>query len=194
LATAATEAPVSDVKPLTGPAEAGIFQGRDMLSFFNRYATPFITGFFLISLITGVALFVHLGPSAFREMHEWLSIVLILPFALHIWKNWKPMVTYLKRAPMAVALGVSLLACVPFFVSTGTETRSGPPAFAFTTLAFTHSADDLAPVLGLTGDQLREKLTAAGYAFTAPDQPLSDVAAAKGADANALLAVLMAAN
>ena len=164
-----------------------------MSSFFNRYATPFITGFFLISLITGVALFVHIGPNAFREIHEILSLVLILPFAVHIWKNWRPMTAYFKHAPMVVALGLSVLACVPFFLSSETgETRSGPPAFAFTAEAFTHSADEVAPLLGKTGDEVRAELTTAGYAFASPDQPLSEVAAAKGADSNAMLAVLMA--
>ena len=163
-----------------------------MPSIFNRYATPFITWFFLISLITGVALFAHVGPSAFREIHEILSLVLILPFAFHIWKNWRPLTGYLRNAPMAVALGLSLLACVPFFLSSGAEARSGPPAFAFTNLAFTHSADDLAPIFGLTGDQVRTKLTAAGYSFDSPDQSLSALAAAQGSDANDLLAILMA--
>ena len=161
-----------------------------MLHFFNRYATPFITGFFLISLITGVALFVHIGPAAFREMHEILSLVLILPFAFHIWKNWRPMVSYFKHAPMGIALGLSLLACVPFFMETSTDGLSGPPAFVFVTKAMSHSADDLAPLIGMTGEEIRAKLTASGYVFASPDQPLSEVAAAKGADANALFGAL----
>jgi hypothetical protein len=164
-----------------------------MTSLFNRYATPFITGFFLISLITGVALFVHVGPNAFREIHEILSLVLILPFAFHIWKNWRPMTSYFKHAPMAVALGLSLLACVPFFLESNTgETRSGPPAFAFATQAMAHSADEVAPLFDMTADEVRTKLTADGYVFATPDQALSDVAAAKGADANAVIAALMA--
>ncbi|MGE8104358.1 DUF4405 domain-containing protein [Allorhizobium sp. NPDC080224] len=58
-----------------------------MPNILSRYATPFTTGLFLISLISGIALFFHLGTAAFREMHEWLSMVLILPFVLHLWKN-----------------------------------------------------------------------------------------------------------
>lgn len=57
-----------------------------------RYATPFISGLFLVSLISGIALFFHLGNATFRGMHEWLSMVLILPFVLHLWKNWRPLV------------------------------------------------------------------------------------------------------
>ncbi len=45
---------------------------------FSRYATPFITGLFLVSLISGIALFFHVGPGGFHGMHEWLSMLLIL--------------------------------------------------------------------------------------------------------------------
>jgi len=79
-----------------------------MPSVLNRYATPFITGLFMVSLISGLALFFHIGPTGFHGMHEWLSLLLILPFGLHVWKNWRPMKLYLTRAPMAVAAVVSL--------------------------------------------------------------------------------------
>jgi hypothetical protein len=60
-----------------------------MPSILSRYATPLITGLFIVSLVSGVALFFHLGSAWFHSMHEWLSMVLILPFVLHIWKNWR---------------------------------------------------------------------------------------------------------
>ena len=64
-----------------------------MKSILYRYATPFTTGLFLVSLVSGVALFFHVGPAAFHGMHEWLSMVLILPFVLHMWRNWRPMLS-----------------------------------------------------------------------------------------------------
>ena len=67
-----------------------------------KYATPFIAGLFLVSLVSGVALFFHVGNATFHGMHEWLSMVLILPFVLHLWKNWKPLFAYLSGAPMAI--------------------------------------------------------------------------------------------
>ena len=73
-----------------------------MQTFINRYATPLVTGLFLVSLISGVALFLHWGSGWFHGMHEWLSMVLILAFVLHLWKNWRPMTAYLRRAPMAL--------------------------------------------------------------------------------------------
>ncbi|MBP9181873.1 MAG: DUF4405 domain-containing protein [Fuscovulum sp.] len=158
----------------------------------NAYATPFVTWFFVISLVTGVALFFHVGPTAFRGIHEWLSLVLILPFALHLWKNWRPMMCYLKHAPMAVALAVSLAMSVPFFLASGGDRAGGPPAMRFAASALAHPAEDLAPLFGTDAQALRDRLTAAGYAFATPDQPLADVAAAAGKTTNELLAVLMA--
>ena len=55
-----------------------------MNRYFDRYATPLITGFFIVSAVSGVALFFRWTPSAFHAMHEWLSMVLLVPFALHL--------------------------------------------------------------------------------------------------------------
>ena len=65
-----------------------------------RYATPLITGLFLVSLVSGIALFFHVGSAYFHSMHEWLSMVLIAPFILHIWKNWRAFLNYFKRSAM----------------------------------------------------------------------------------------------
>ena len=162
-----------------------------MSRFFNTYATPLITGFFIVSLISGIALFFHIGPMAFHGIHEWLSMVLILAFALHLWKNWRPMAVYFKRAPMAISLAVAVAASALFFIPTS-GASGGPAAFGFASTALKHSADEVAPLFDMTGEELRNKLTTAGYAFATPDQPLTDVATAAGKDSNALLAVLMA--
>jgi len=101
-----------------------------MPTFLSRYATPFTTGLFMVSLVSGIALFFHFGTSAFREMHEWLSMVLILPFVLHIWKNWRPFLMYFKRPPMAIALGLSLAAGLAMAWPALTGTTSVSPQVA----------------------------------------------------------------
>ena len=53
-----------------------------MPTLLQRYATPLITGLFLVSLISGTALFFHIAQSTFREMHEWLSLVLVVHSAM----------------------------------------------------------------------------------------------------------------
>ncbi len=46
-----------------------------MPAFLARYATPLTTGLFIVSLVSGIALFFHWGGAAFHGMHEWLSMV-----------------------------------------------------------------------------------------------------------------------
>ncbi|MCB1483013.1 MAG: DUF4405 domain-containing protein [Rhodobiaceae bacterium] len=161
----------------------------DLLS---RYATPFISGLFLVSLISGIALFFHVGPSGFHGMHEWLSMVLIAPFVLHLWKNWKPLLGYLRRASMAIALAISVIASIPFlYPVSGSGRAGGPPQFALARLVINGSVAEVAPVLDMTAEALMEKLAAAGFTVTGPDQVLTDIAKASGkADAD-LVAVLV---
>ncbi len=163
-----------------------------MSSLFNRYATPFITGLLLISLISGILLFLHLGSSGFREMHEWLSIVLILPFVLHLWKNWKPLLGYMRRAPMAIAICVSVLMAAFFLIPTDSESggREMPPQFALAGLVMAAPLDQVAPVLGTTTEELTARLVAAGMPVSDPHATLTDIATAAGKTDFDLAAVL----
>lgn len=147
----------------------------------SRYATPLISGLFLVSLISGIALFFHVGPVGFHGMHEWLSIVLIVPFGLHLWKNWKPLTNYLRRSPMALSLGVSLIAALLFLVPVGgTEGGGRPPQFALANRIMAGSVADVAAVLGMAPDALIEKLRTQGFTVEAPEQPLREIASNSG--------------
>ncbi|MCA2013906.1 DUF4405 domain-containing protein [Cereibacter sphaeroides] len=159
-----------------------------MPSLANRYATPFITGLFLVSLISGVALFFHWGQSWFHSMHEWLSMVLILPFVLHLWKNWRPVVCYFKRAPMWIALAASLVMALVFVIPTGNEAAGGgrPPQFAFAEAMMAASPAEIAPILGTSTDAVVGALTGAGMTVSA-DAPLSGSGANSAAVMSALL-------
>ncbi|WP_444454093.1 DUF4405 domain-containing protein [Rhodobacter capsulatus] len=163
-----------------------------MNDLFNRYATPFITGLFLVSLISGVALFFHVGQATFHEMHEILSMVLILPFVLHVWKNWRSVTNYIKRAPMWIALVVSLVISIPFAIPSG-EGRSGPPQFALAMAVMNAKIADVAQVFGTDGATLAAKLTAAGLKVTGPDQTLAAVGTASGTSTEAVAAALLSA-
>lgn len=155
-----------------------------------RYATPFTTGLFMVSLISGVVIFFHLGGSAFKGMHEWLSMVLIVPFILHMWRNWRPLVSYFKHLPMAIALVVSLIAAGAFFLPAGSG-AGGPPQLVFLQKVLANKVSDVAPLVGETPETLTAKLNAAGYVAT-PDAVLSEVQAKAGKSDVQLIGVLMA--
>lgn len=156
-----------------------------------RYATPFTTGLFLVSLVSGVLIFFHVGPSAVHGMHEWLSMVLIVPFVLHLWRNWRPMKAYFKHLPMAVALIVSLVASGLFFLpSSGDGKAGGPPQFALLRTILNNKVSDVAPLVGETPDTLTARLNAAGFAAT-PDAVLAQLPVKAGKSDVQLIAALM---
>ena len=150
-----------------------------MPNFLSKYATPLTTGLFLVSLISGIALFFHVGQSLFHGMHEWLSMVLIAPFVLHIWKNWRPFSSYFKRPAMGIALALSVVAAVAFMVPSGGQT-GGNPMFALLGKIQQSTIETAAPVFGQTGESLAAALTAQGYTVTSTDATLGDVAKASG--------------
>ena len=162
----------------------------------QRYATPAITGLFLVSLVSGIALFLGVGQGLFHEMHEILSLVLIVPFVLHVWKNWRAFANYFGRAPMAVGLALSTVAALLFAFGSGSEggPAGGPPQFAFTSQVLTHSVAEVAPLVNATPDELMTRLTAAGFTVTGLDESLAEVASGSGADQFALVAALMPAS
>ena len=152
-----------------------------------RYATPAMTSLFVISLISGVIIFFHIGPSWLHGVHEWLSMLLIVPFGLHMWRNWRPFVNYFKRAAMPISLAVGVAAVAAFgIVPAGAEgERSGPPQFALAATMVASTPAAVAPVLGVTPDVLVEKLKAAGFASAdaaSPMKAMADTAGKKPAD------------
>ncbi|MGP3697313.1 DUF4405 domain-containing protein [Rhodobacter sp. NSM] len=162
-----------------------------MSSALGRYATPFITGLFLVSLTSGIALFFHIGPSGFHGMHEWLSMVLILPFGLHVWKNWRAFLNYFRRVPMGIALAVSALIALPFLMPSGAGEAGGPPPFAFSHRILDNPVAEVAPLLGTSSEELTARLAAAGIAVEDPSQTLSQAIAASGRPEMQAIAVMV---
>lgn len=160
----------------------------------SRYATPLTTGLFLVSLVSGIALFFHVGTAAFHGMHEWLSMVLILPFLLHVWKNWRPFLAYFKRLPMIAALGLSLVASLAFAWPslTGNAGGGGNPAIAMVGIIAAGAPIDVAPLLGKTDAELVAALKENGFTAADTQKPLSEIATASGKNTMALMATLAA--
>lgn len=165
-----------------------------MPALLQRYATPLITGLFLVSLISGVALFFHVGQAAFHGMHEWLSMVLIAPFALHLWKNWRPMKLYFAKPAFAGALAVSLAMAAPFAIEAASGRSGGPPQFALVHSLFARSPAELAPALKSNPAALIAKLKTAGFNAASPDHTLADIATLSGKSEAELATVLATIN
>lgn len=161
---------------------------------FQKYATPVMTWLFVISLVSGLALFLHLGTQYFREMHEWLSLVLIIPFVLHVWKNWRPFLAYFKRWPMKLSLAACAAVAVAFAAPAALGTSSGGnPAVAIASAVESSTIAEVSPVFNLTSEELTAAITKAGYTVSSPDKVIKDIAVESGKDSFDLIRVIVAA-
>jgi hypothetical protein len=161
-----------------------------MRAFLIRYATPFTVGLFLVSVISGIALFFHVGGGAFHGMHEWLSMLLIVPFVLHLWRNWRPFSAYFKRVPMALALALSVLGSLAFAIPTGGAGRVQPPQRVLMQAIANGSVAQVAPLFGHTPDSFTVALRNSGFTVSSADQRLTDIAEASGKSTVDLIGVL----
>jgi len=160
--------------------------------FLNRYATPLTTGLFLVSAISGVALFFRWTPRTFHAMHEWLSMLLLAPFILHMVRNWRPLVNYARRKTLILPLVLSLAVAIPFAVSgLNSPGRAGNPAFRALPLMTEARLADLAPLLKTSPDQLLATLRERGYRVESVEQNLETIAGSAGKKAPQVLMELM---
>jgi hypothetical protein len=159
--------------------------------FMNRLATPLMTGLFVVSTVSGVALFFHWLPVAFHTMHVWLSMVLLIPFVFHVWRNWRSLVGYARRGTLVIPLVLSLVVAVPFAVSgLSGGGRGGNPGFRMIALMTQARLADLAPVLKTTPGALLAALKQRGYEAQSTDETLDAIATASGKSASELLLVV----
>lgn len=154
---------------------------------FIRFATPFTSGLFLVSVVSGVALFFHVGPALFHSMHEWLSMLLLIPVVFHVWKNWGAIASYFKRGtlvwPVAASLAVAAAFAVPALTS---GAAGGNPQMAMYRAIAEAPIAEVAPILKTTPDALVARLQAAGVPAKA-DQSMAQAAAAAGKEARGLV-------
>ena len=160
----------------------------------NRFATPFTTGLFVVSTVSGVALFFHVGAGIFHGMHEWLSMVLLLPVALHVWKNWVPIKLYFQRGTLVLPLAVSLVAGLAFAapgLMSGAASGGNPQMAMYKAIAEA-PISAVAPVLKTSPEALVAKLQAVGVPAKV-EQSMTQAAQAAGKEARGLVFQVLAA-
>ena len=164
-----------------------------MSQIISRWATPTITALFVVSLVSGVIIFFNVGRMSFTPMHEWLSMLLIIPFVMHLIKNWRPFLAYMRRPPMAIAGGISLVAALAFALPPLFITFTPPPERIIIGMLPASSVAQVAPLLGHTGESLQAALQTAGITVASAEQSIKAVAEASGRTSSQVLAAALAA-
>lgn len=161
-------------------------------NFMHRYGTPLTAGLFAVSTVSGVALFFHWAPRTFHAMHEWLSMLLLAPFVLHLWKNWTPLLAYAKRKTLLIPLVLSVVVAVPFVVMAARSSgRAGRPSSQTVSLMTEARLVDLAPVFRSTPESLLLNLQQRGCKVSSVQQSPRAIGTASAVSANEVLFSLM---
>jgi hypothetical protein len=161
--------------------------------FLRRTATPFTAGLFIVSAVSGAALYFGVLPRIFYEMHEVLSMLLLVPFAVRLWRNWHSLIGYFRRAAMPIALTASVVVAAFFaFGAAGGPPRGGNPAFALMRAAQDAPLASLAPILQMDEATAVKRLSDAGFGSVSAKDTVAAIAARSGRDAFEVMAPLTA--
>lgn len=152
-----------------------------------RYATPLTTWLFMISLVSGVALFFGIGSQYFREMHEVLSMFLIVPFGLHVWRNWRTLVNYFRRSAMWISTVVCLVAAGAFAYEGAGASADGNPRMAAFSALNNASVTALAALARTDEATVMARLKAIGVEVKSVEDTVAGLAKASGRDSFDLL-------
>ncbi len=160
-----------------------------------RVSTPATVAAFVVSGVTGVLLFFHLGERLFKELHEWLGLAFVAAALLHLLRNRKALSSHARKPALWIASGLALVAAAAFIVPAMTPREGGGGDGSRRLLQAMMAAplEQVAPILATTPDELSGRLTAAGFTVAGPTTSLRDVAKASGRSPQELTAVLVQA-
>jgi hypothetical protein len=153
----------------------------------QRYATAATASLFLVTGVSGVLMFFHVGGKMFTSLHEWLGLLFLAAAALHLVRNGRGMVKLMKTARARVLFGMTGVAAVAFIAASTVSAASNP----FVDLARAVEKAPIAavaPVLGVSVEDLAVRLRGAGVDVTGADQTFAELAAGQGVTLPRLLA------
>ena len=159
-----------------------------MLKVYKAYVTPATGALFLVSGVSGAALFFNLGPGLFHSMHAWLGMMLLVAVFLHLRRNWGALVSYAKGRRLMLPGLVSLAAAAAFLgASAGSKRPPSPAAQIISRLPIS----TVALALKTTPQELARRLESRGYRVRSNDQTFGDIAADRSVDTDRLLFELL---
>lgn len=156
----------------------------------QRYATAATAALFLVTGVSGVFMFFHVGGKMFTSLHEWLGMLFVAAAALHLIRNGRGMVKVIRTTRARVLFGLVGAAAVAF-IATSTGTSAGNPIVELARAVEKAPIAAVAPVLGVTVEDLAVRLRGAGVDVTGADQTFAELAADHGVASQRLLAAAL---
>lgn len=138
------------------------------------WITPIVIGAFLLSAATGALMFFHLDSGLNKTAHEWLSWAMVIGVTLHVLLHMPAFKRYFTQTSGRVIVGLFALVLALSFIpagSGGSEPGFAPPVRALATAPITV----LAQVAGISTDDVKTRLHAAGFTVTSDQQSVADL-------------------
>jgi Domain of unknown function (DUF4405) len=145
----------------------------------KTYITAISAALFLVVAASGLAMFFHVGEDLVKEMHQWLALVFVTAIALHVYRNWGAMMTYVRRRTIVAPLALAAVAAAVFMVPAALSGRDDPRHALMQSLQEAKLAD-LGRVLDVPADSLVARLEKDGFTVASTEQRLSEIASGSG--------------
>ena len=159
-------------------------------SMLKKYSTPLTAATAIVVCVTGVMMFFHLYKGEVQAMHEWLGMGFVVAAALHLLRHRRPLTFMMKQSRAQILLVVTLLSSLAFlYPSSGGQKIN--PMRATINVVLHAPIKDLAPVVGVTTEELTARLAHAGVTKSSPADSIQSLARANQTEAMKLLAAAM---
>ena len=157
----------------------------------RRWATPLVTGSFLLVAVTGLLLFFRAATPLARVAHEWLSWILVVAGALHALVNARALGAALRRRPAQLAVAAFAALTLGLAVPLLTGARVDPE-YAVLEALLRAPLPQVAALAGRAPAELRASLEQQGLRVPSEASPLEEIARASGAHPPDVLAAAFA--
>ncbi|MBC7908112.1 MAG: DUF4405 domain-containing protein [Rhodospirillaceae bacterium] len=162
-------------------------QGFDAM--LRKYATQATSALAVVIGVTGVMMFFRIAKGEVEAMHEWLGLTFVAVAALHVVRHRRGFMAMLRQPRMRALFVVTAVAALAFLVRG--PVKQGNPLRQITQMTANAPLSALAPVMGVSTEELTTRLQGAGLTVTGTDQSIDSIAKAQGRDPIGVLADLL---
>ena len=158
-----------------------------------KHATVVTAITFVISGVTGVMVFFHLGSDYVMGLHEWLGMAMVVAAALHLTRHMKALGKQLQKPRAKVWLATGLLATAFFIGSAVYAPSGGNPMKAYAHQSMDASVSAVGSVLNLSDSDVLTRLESAGFTGIALDRTVNELASQNQVEVHDILEAMMGA-
>ena len=159
-------------------------------SMLKKYSTPLTAATAIVVCVTGVMMFFNLYKGEVKAMHEWLGMGFVVAAVLHLLRHRRPLTLMMKHSRTHILLVLTLLISLAFLYPSSGGQKVNPMRSTIEAV-LRAPIKDLAPVVGVTTEELTARLADAGVAQPAPTDSIQSLAKAGQAEPMKLLTAAM---